>query len=347
MRCVIYYRASDTIAAEHAEAREEVSRLDALLHAAAPGPLRLGRAADRLGLEEGALSLLLRLYEAEGVIARRSALVCPECDAVVEKSEADDDEGHTQYYCDLCDAYVEAEILRVETVFYIPVLADAMASTLAEPIEETRFKGRMSYTRTDEFGLARISPWAALPPGEFIVESGTLGDIEAGRVLETVERYGIALFRMSGQSPDESLVRAMGRLIGPATSTQNTYTGEVKNIRPAPEGKINSGDTTKDLGLHVDGTQHEEQPAILIFQYVTEPKFGADSIFVDGARVLTDIEEARRHQAMTALAHPQAATFEKSGMRYTGPVFSMAGPQSVQDKVRRGHARAPRVEGRL
>lgn len=126
----------------------------------------------------------------------------------------------------------------------------------------------------------------------------------------------------------------MGRLIGPPTPTQNTFTGEVKTIRPAPEGRVNSGDTTKDLGLHVDGTQHEEQPALLIFQYVTEPEYGADSIFVDGARALTDIEETRRHQALTALAHPHAATFEKSGMRYTGPVFSMTGPQSVKCRIR-------------
>lgn len=334
MRCAIYYRASDTIAAEHAESREEVSGLDALLHAAAPGPLRIGRAADRLRLEEGALSLLLGLYEAEGVVTRRSALVCPECDALVEKSDTDEDEGRAQYYCDLCDTYVAAETIRIETVFYIAPPADATAPAAAVPIKETRFKGSMSYTRADEFGLARITPWAAHPPGDFVVESGTLGDIEAGRVLEKVEHYGIALFRMSGQSPDEALVRAMGRLIGPSTPTQNTFTGEVKNIRPAPEGKINSGDTTKDLGLHVDGTQHEEQPAILIFQYVTEPKFGADSIFVDGARVLADVEETRRHQAMTALAHPDAATFEKSGMRYTGPVFSMAGPHSVRCRIR-------------
>lgn len=158
-----------------------------------------------------------------------------------------------------------------------------------------------------------------------LIGSGTgIGDVENERVLTNLEKYGICLLRISGLPAESYAVEEVARFIGPACERQNQFVGRIKELRPEPEGLVNSGDTSKDLGLHVDGTQHEDQPDILIFQYVTEPQIGAHSVFVDAAKVLLDIDERRRHQILVNLARPNASRFSKRNMVYTGPIFSIS-----------------------
>jgi alpha-ketoglutarate-dependent taurine dioxygenase len=108
----------------------------------------------------------------------------------------------------------------------------------------------------------------------------------------------------------------------------------LKLIQPKEEVPANTGDTIKDLGPHVDGTQHPKQPVSLIFQYIADAKIGAQSLFYDMAKVLLDIPGARRNQLLFNLARPDAATFSKNGMEYVGPIFSVTNMNTVRCRIR-------------
>jgi hypothetical protein len=201
--------------------------------------------------------------------------------------------------------------------------ASQISGGTTEIIEEATRKASSTFVNTavHAYEISRITPWADISYKKVMVEGTGLGDVEHERILATLENYGLCLIRISGLSAESYVVEEVGRFIGPACERQNQFIGRIKELRPEPEGLINSGDTSKDLGLHVDGTQHEKQPDILIFQYVTEPQIGAHSVFVDAGKVLQDIEERKRHRILVDLARPDAAQFSKRDMVYTGPIF--------------------------
>lgn len=172
--------------------------------------------------------------------------------------------------------------------------------------------------------ISRITPWADISHKTIMVEATGLGDVEHERVLRNLEQFGICLLRIAGLAADSFVIEEVGRFIGPACEKQNQFVGRIKELRPEQEGLVNSGDSAKVLGFHVDGTQHENQPDILVFQYVTEPQIGAHSVFIDAAKVLLDIEEEARHQLLVRLARPDAAEFVKRDMVYKGPLFSIS-----------------------
>ena len=84
----------------------------------------------------------------------------------------------------------------------------------------------------------------------------------------------------------------------------------------------------------MDGTQHDETPAVLIFHYIAGAKVGANSVFVDTVKVLMDIEEERRHEILINLARPDAATFSKKNMVHTGPIFYLSPTSNLVCRVR-------------
>lgn len=196
--------------------------------------------------------------------------------------------------------------------------AEQIVTTMAEADAPKGFKKVM------DMEVARIQPWADIHHKEFLVEADHLGDIETERLLQNVEKYGICLLRIAGLESEKYVIEEVAAGFGKACDKQNKFVGKVKEIKPEEEGLANSGDTTDNLGLHVDGTQHEDQPDILIFQYVVPPKFGAQSVFVDAAKVILDIDEGRLQRTLVNLAQRDAARFKKRGMSLTAPVFSIA-----------------------
>ena len=256
---------------------------------------------------------------------KEQALICPKCDVIVER---DDETG--KYFCDLCERYFDAGQLEAETVYKVLRPLVSLPEKAIYKEENTKI---MRETIPD-LEWCRITPWAGKSHKDFMVETDSLNDSSAERVLSHIERDGICLIRIEGQSPSENVVNALAKYIGTPCEKQNTYTGRIKRIRPQAEGLINSGDTTADLGLHVDATQHVVQPAILIFQYITGAKIGGDRVFVDFAKVLLDIPETRRYQILMNLAKPDAAEFNKREMRYVGSIFSVLEGERVACRIR-------------
>jgi hypothetical protein len=196
-------------------------------------------------------------------------------------------------------------------------------------------EGRLERFMAD-LRMARVEPWdSTLNPETLIHDTNDVGDILANNMLSDLQLRGISRIRITAQSPEGYVVKSLAKLIGPLTLSQNNFDKDViQLIEPKATGAANSGNTLTDLGLHVDGTQHDATPAMLIFHYVAEAKIGANSVFVDGAKVLLDIDEERRNEILVNLARPDAATFSKKGMEHTGPIFYFAPTGSLVCRIR-------------
>jgi alpha-ketoglutarate-dependent taurine dioxygenase len=184
--------------------------------------------------------------------------------------------------------------------------------------------------------MARIEPWDAnLNPDDITYDVNDVDDILAKKILNDLEQRGISNIRITAQSPEGFVVKSLAKFIGPLTKSQNDFDKDViQLIEPKPTGAANSGNTLADLGLHVDGTQHSETPAVLIFYYITGAKVGANSIFVDTAKALLDIDEERRYEILINMARPDAATFSKKNMVHTGPIFYFSPTGSLVCRIR-------------
>lgn len=196
--------------------------------------------------------------------------------------------------------------------------------------------------------IAKIHLWGEeLREQEIVIQTATMGDAALKGILSAIERFGICVLRMDGMGPDKSLLKQLTRTIGRPAPRQNDFEGEIKSVIPEPTGTLGSGDSSRQLGLHVDGTQHTDTPALLAFHFVSEAKVGATSLFVDIARVLSDMPADERWQIISALAHPRAAVFEKKGMRYEGPIMFVATDRSLGVRVRFDEVIQPHAECRV
>ena len=213
---------------------------------------------------------------------------------------------------------------------------ESAVQSFTAPVRRKRRSEKSEHDMNSSATMAKIQPWRGnLREDEYLVETSTLGDQAFKRILKLLQTHGIAQLRIAGLSAEASILNSLEKNLGPACERQNLFEGKVKSIRPADDGLKNSGDTARDIGLHVDGTQHEETPAVLAFQYISEPKAGGESVFVDCARVLQDLGEEEAGRVVGALAHPQAAVCSKRGMRYEGPLFwRLRGGTGVGTRVR-------------
>jgi alpha-ketoglutarate-dependent taurine dioxygenase len=300
-----------------------ITMVDSYLCKIAPGPLRIDRAVAFLGVDHGILTRLFNFYLREGAFRKIEELICPTCDRIVEKEISGE-----ELFCDICEQYSPPSELEAEWVYHVKAAPMTNCDAGRKENEEAMVEV------ADEYQRNRIERWNNLNVTRFLHESKTFGESERKEILENVQSYGICQFRMIAQSAEEELLLAMERLIGPAFEEQNDHKGKIKTLRPSPTGAAHSGETSKDLGLHVDGTQHNIQPAMLIFQFIAEPKYGADSIFVDTASALFDMDKTIRQRIMTKLARPNAATFSKKGMTYTGSIFSWSPIDTIICRVR-------------
>lgn len=188
---------------------------------------------------------------------------------------------------------------------------------------------------TSQTDRARIEFWAGgLSHQRFLVEEEKLGDLAQTRILDNLERYGICHVRPVGLAPTRELVDSVIQMIGTPMEWQNAEPGPVKDIRPKPDINPNTGDSKGDLGFHVDGTQHDAQPPVLLFQYATGATLGAHSRFADAARIVHDFPEGQRSRILVNLARHDAATFRKNDGFHVGPIFSFSPTEALMCRIR-------------
>lgn len=210
----------------------------------------------------------------------------------------------TDHRCDDCDKPLSGE---TEEWFRVQVApGDDSDFPVRKPDDET----------------SRTSPrWNHPDVSEFLVASNSLQEHELKRGVDLVATAGLCVFRISGAGSGVDLLRAVMSEFGKPTPRQNLFEGEIKELRPADSSLVGTGDTTGDLGFHVDGTQHETTPRILIFQYITGAKYGARSLFVDVSAALHSFEDTARESIVKAFARLDAARFQKNGMTHDGPML--------------------------
>ncbi len=284
-----------------------------LLYQSAPGRIRVDRTADRLGLTPDQLLRFLNIYVAGGILKSVRVYICPEtrCDSIIELS----DDGY-RFACDLCDKHYSPEETKIETAYLV------IGQSVSFDAEEIEFDVEEIEDNMPESAalltIGKITPWNNLDIKDFLVVTPNIGQLDSERVLSNLEKHGICLLRVVAQEAADYVVNELAKFIGTPCKRQNKFRGTLKLIQPKEEVPANTGDTIKNLGPHVDGTQHPKQPVSLIFQYIADAKIGAQSLFYDMAKVLLDIPEAKRNQLLFNLARPDAATFSKSGMEYVG-----------------------------
>ncbi|HEV2859476.1 MAG TPA: TauD/TfdA family dioxygenase [Pyrinomonadaceae bacterium] len=213
------------------------------------------------------------------------------------------------------------------------VSALATAKEMEAPHAVKALSQSMPHIAT-ELDRARVTPWTQLGMRAFLVEEERLGPDAFRRVWDNLERYGICLIRLHGYAPEQHVLERALTHIGFPAESQNDFTGAIKDITPEAQGRANSGDTTGELGFHVDGTQDPTQPAFLAFQYVEGAVLGAESRFADASGILAGFDDEVRNDILTNLARHDAATFSKLGESYTGPIFSFSPTGSLMCRIR-------------
>jgi alpha-ketoglutarate-dependent taurine dioxygenase len=157
--------------------------------------------------------------------------------------------------------------------------------------------------------------------GSILIEQNNLGDETIRSMYQNLTEFGIAVLRISNLEVSEAVFKDIATNLGPLEIVQNDYEGEIKEIKPNLNGPQGSGNVLGDLGYHVDGTQSEEIPPLLIFQFENVSKGGGNSFFLDLGRVLSDIVVAHGSSEIISLANKFAGTFNKKNMTYEGPIL--------------------------
>jgi hypothetical protein len=188
----------------------------------------------------------------------------------------------------------------------------------------------------DRLEAARVVAWTGTrQPTDYVVQTDQISDEIEQDILSKVQRYGLCLLRMSGMSPTASRLEALENGLGRACSRQNNYEGKIKQILPDPSKEAITGDSGKELGFHVDGTQHLETPGLLLFQYQVGPQFGGHSTFLDLAGVFATLTPRDVETILTVLARKDCARFSKDGLQFSGPMITpVCADQAVACRIR-------------
>lgn len=189
--------------------------------------------------------------------------------------------------------------------------------------------------RPDFCALHKTNPWKAARPADYLVETSRLEEQDVGRILGCLEKHGICQLRIAAMEPGHSRLGSLAQGIGPACTQQNDFHGTIKEIKPKEGVAANTGDSAGELGFHVDGTQHERTPAVLVFQYELNPRHGGYSTFIDMSYVLGQFPEAKLETIVRRLSRSDAAYFAKKGMTFAGPLLQhVHGGRAVACRLR-------------
>ncbi len=163
--------------------------------------------------------------------------------------------------------------------------------------------------------------WDKIEEQDILLEVDKLGSLEVSRLRWLLQKFGIGLVRPFGIESSPELLIHLSRCLGHTLTDQNGHTGPYKEIFPAEGVTATTGDSSDELGPHVDGTQHSLLPALLIFQYLVTAQYGAMSQFWDFSSFLLSKPERQRSRLINELSAADAASFRKKGMEHIGPIL--------------------------
>lgn len=316
----MFYQESVKLQADFPSKQADITAIDALLCDNQGECLVLHNCAFLLELPEETLERLLDRYAEVGVVEKEKRGNCRLCNEVIEAVSQQD------WYCDICGiSYTEFEIESTE-VYRVIKTAAVPASALDDhsskaSISTIESGGNIVTAELIKFGKTR--PWSLLDQDEYLIPVKTFGNAEHESVLKMIESRGFCLLRFEGTGASVEILQAIESFLGHARTSQNDYSGKIKEIEPNIRETIEAttGDSAQALAFHSDGTQDTPlPPAILVFQYITSPTYGGLSTFLDLTKVVHDMSDHERFKVLTDLACSDTAVSEKKGLRYEGPL---------------------------
>lgn len=331
----MFFPESEKLLAKAPSKEETIRELDNFLAQYNGKVVISSHAAFQLEIKESELYDLLELFLENEAIAKVERAKCPSCaDEIIE---SDFSPGGKHWHCCHCGGEFRDREVEKMDCFSIRTIAGYIAPHTVSHRAKTIKEG--SILDKEALAHGRIRPWKCLDESEYLVRNNQLNDAAQKNILENLEKRGFCLLRIEGLSPTTEILTAVERFLGPALENQNGALGKIKEITPKEAIEATTGDSAKELLFHTDGTQEPNlPPAILVFQYLTTPKFGARSTFLDLASVIQDMDEEELEKILTDLALPDAGTSTKKGLSYSGPLVKpVRNSQSLTFRLRFDH----------
>jgi alpha-ketoglutarate-dependent taurine dioxygenase len=295
------------IAGRHSSRVAQIGLLRNYLADRGPGvAVRPEAAADFVELNPDELESFLDELVAEGAMVRRDEWVCRACDEPIQ-GELEED-GTRQ--CDECARHFKREEVDIEACYYLrrPLVVRPLASLEGATVE----MGQNPLRDEERLRRARVTPWKTLAEDKFTLPIDALEGGDKSAALRMLHEYGIMRIRMHGDAPSVERLLSLETWIGPARQEQNDFRGKVKSLVPNYDAPANTGDSSRELAPHVDGTQDERTPIALAFQYDAGGKWGAESTFLDMTAMLAALSESDLERILATLSRTGCATCTKS-----------------------------------
>lgn len=318
----------------------QVSKLRDLLAQRTVGtPIRPSSVCDFIDVEPKQFIWLMERLNSE-LVGKREFPICPVCNLPIEVGE--NSEFNDIIECDICTGCYVSEEVDWEECFYLKI--PITGAVLQADTGGTDVHGQNPILDKELQAHFRIVPWKTLQEDEYIVKVRQLGATEQENVLRNLERYGICLIRWEAEPPSHARIESFDQWLGPFRSSQNDFEGKVKAIQPRADVKANTGDSRQRLAPHVDGTQDEDTPGILIFQYEFGPTWGGTSTFYDMAAMLGELPRDRLEFIVKSLSLSDCATCSKEKKQkdgrfwektFEGPLIKpVCGGQAISIRIR-------------
>lgn len=329
----MYFPESEKLRAKAPSKEEDIANLDQLLHRNNGRVIILSHTAFHLDMTETNLYEFLKPYIESGTLTKVDRAKCPVCpDEIIE---VDFSPTGKNWHCCHCGKDFSEDQVKTVDCFQVKAIPDYIELEKISPPPIVMEK-EGSILDKEALTHGKIRPWKDLEKSEYTLGTNQLNSAAEEWILESLEKRGFCLVRLEGQTPQPEILLAIEKFLGPAIENQNGAISKIKEISPKEAIEATTGDSARALAFHTDGTQEQKlPPAILAFQYLTTPKFGSRSTFIDLASVIQDMDEAELEEILKDLARPDVATSHKKGLSYTGPlVIPVRNSQSLSFRLR-------------
>lgn len=302
-------------------------------------PICPGIECDHIDVDPDQFTWLMEQLDSE-LIGKQKYPICSTCNHAIEDN--DDREIDEPIECDICSGRFDPDDTEWQDCFYLKIPITRTGSL--KQAGTTNMSDQNPILNDGLQSHFRITPWKTLREDEYMLKIKQLGIGEQENVLGKLERYGICLIRWEAEPPSHARIESFDQWLGPIRNIQNDFQGKVKSIQPRSNVEANTGDSRSRLAPHVDGTQDDDTPGILVFQYEFGPTWGGTSTFYDMAGMLGEMPQDRLEFIIKSLSLSDCAICSKQKeqsdggtweQKFEGPLIKpVCGEQSISIRIR-------------
>ncbi len=263
-------------------------------------------------IENNIIENILSLLCNQGCLTKISKKINPNCNELSCKETPLINIDNNEFYCEICESSFEVNDKSLENKDFYEIKKNFIYMESSN----CKKQSKDNIFRTD------MNPLSGANEKLITKNISSITDDYTREILQTVSTYGLCIVNIKGFEPKGDILKSLAELIGKIRTKQNDYTGLVKPIKPSKKGSANSGDSPSELSFHSDGTQHQQPPALLIFQMENPSDIGGNSYILDFYDILKVEKSEIVKKLISNLSFSNTANFEKKNMFYCGPIFS-------------------------